>query len=100
MEIVVGGVKLRTYILQHRDADNDRPDHFALYLICYALTLFIFVLENIPKPKRQYVMLDDEDEVNRECCIYHMISVFEQFIFFYIVGLSRRENKYFWEVNV
>lgn len=63
MELIVGAIKLRTMIISH-GSTGSRPDHFAMYLIRYALTIFIFILENVPKPKSQYIMLDDEDEVN------------------------------------
>lgn len=62
LEIILGGVKLRTMLITHRSTEN-HSDHFAIYLIRYALTVLVFVLENIPKPKRQYIFLDDEDEV-------------------------------------
>lgn len=62
MEIIFGAVKLRTMLIAHRNTGKN-SDHFALYLILYALTILIFVLENVPKPKKQYIFLDDEDEV-------------------------------------
>lgn len=63
--IIVGSIKLRTMIISNGKTGT-HSDHFALYLIRYALTVMVFVLENMPKPKNQYIMLSDEDEVNRE----------------------------------
>lgn len=66
LQVILGSVKLRTLLVIHRSTGN-HPDHFAIYLVQYALTIFVFVLENIPKPKKQYILLDDEDEVNWKC---------------------------------
>lgn len=33
-----------------------------MYLIRFALTIIIFILELVPKPQRQYIMLQDEDD--------------------------------------
>lgn len=76
-------------ILSHGSTGN-HPDHFAMYLIRYALTIIIFVLENLPKPKKQYIFLVDEDEVGWPCIKKTFVLTS------YVDGLSRRENKYFW----
>ena len=59
--LIAGGIKLRTLITL--DQYTHDPPQFALFVVSYALGLFVFVLELIPRPKSQYVMLE-EDEVS------------------------------------
>ncbi|OAD00212.1 hypothetical protein MUCCIDRAFT_166009 [Mucor lusitanicus CBS 277.49] len=64
-EIVAGCIKLRTMIISHGKTSN-HPDHFAMYLIRFALSIIIFILELVPRPQSQYIMLQDEDD-EMEC---------------------------------
>lgn len=59
--IIVDGVKLRTRVLDNEYDTN--PTQFGLFVLSYALSLVVFVLENLERPKTQYIMLE-EDEVN------------------------------------
>ncbi|KAG2214416.1 hypothetical protein INT47_000972 [Mucor saturninus] len=85
LEIILGGVKLRTMLITHRSTEN-HSDHFAIYLIRYALTVLVFVLENIPKPKRQYIFLDDEDEMN---CPEERTNIFGRLTFSWMTPLMQ-----------
>lgn len=58
--LIVDGIKLRTRVLSHEYETN--PIQFALFALSYALSVVIFGLENMERPKSQYIMLD-EDEV-------------------------------------
>ncbi|CEP10034.1 hypothetical protein [Parasitella parasitica] len=58
-EMIAGSIKLRTMIISHGKTGN-HPDHFAMYLIRFALVIIIFILEMVPRPKNQYIMLHDE----------------------------------------
>lgn len=58
--IIVDGFKLRTQILDDKYYTNSTQ--FVLFAIAFALSVTMFVLENIPRPKSQYIMLE-EDEV-------------------------------------
>jgi hypothetical protein len=49
-------------ILSHGSTGN-HLDHFAMYLIIYALSIIIFALENVSRPNGQYILLEDDDEV-------------------------------------
>lgn len=60
-EIIAGSIKLRTLIVSHGKTGN-HPDHFAMYLIRFALSIIIFILENVPRPQNQYIMLHNEDD--------------------------------------
>ncbi|KAI8987272.1 multi drug resistance-associated protein MRP [Mycotypha africana] len=60
-DIIAGSIKLRTLIISH-GATGTHEDNFAMYLIRYALSVSMFILENIPKPKCQYVMLEEADD--------------------------------------
>ncbi|KAG2230070.1 hypothetical protein INT48_005398 [Thamnidium elegans] len=85
MELIVGAIKLRTLIISHGNTGS-HPDHFAMYLIRYALTIFIFVLENVPKPKSQYIMLDDEDEMD---CPEEKTNIFGRLTFSWMTPLMQ-----------
>lgn len=61
--LVVDCVKLRTAVLSDLPVLDPAP--FALFAIGSVLSLVVFILENLPKPKSQYVMLE-EDEVCTE----------------------------------
>ncbi|KAI8647805.1 multi drug resistance-associated protein MRP [Parasitella parasitica] len=64
-EIIAGTIKLRTMIISHGKTGN-HSDHFAMYLIRFALSIIIFILEMVPKPKSQYIMLHGEG-VEMDC---------------------------------
>lgn len=57
--IIVDGVKLRTRLMS--DQQHEDPIHFGLFAVEYLLSFLVFVLENIPKPKSQYIMLEDDE---------------------------------------
>ncbi|KAI8342382.1 multi drug resistance-associated protein MRP [Chlamydoabsidia padenii] len=55
--LMVDGVKLRTLlIMQQYTSDSIQ---FSLFVTSFALSLLIFVLECTPRPKSQYVLLED-----------------------------------------
>ena len=59
--IIVDGFKLRTQILDDKYYTNSTQ--FGLFATSFALSVIVFALENIPRPKSQYIMLE-EDEVS------------------------------------
>jgi ATP-binding cassette subfamily C (CFTR/MRP) protein 1 len=58
--LVVDGIKLRTRIMN--EDYNANSTQFVFFASSYGLSFIIFVLENMDKPKSQYIMLE-EDEV-------------------------------------
>lgn len=65
--LIVDGVKLRTLLLLNQQTSDSVQ--FSLFTVTYILSLLIFILENIPRPKSQYILLD-EDSVNNILIIY------------------------------
>ncbi|KAF1798871.1 P-loop containing nucleoside triphosphate hydrolase protein [Mucor lusitanicus] len=57
--IIADGIKLRTKILN--DAPYTDGTQFALFATNYALAVIIFGLENMQRPKTQYIMLEDDE---------------------------------------
>ncbi|KAI9249020.1 multi drug resistance-associated protein MRP [Sporodiniella umbellata] len=56
--IMVQSVKVRTQLLSH--AYQTDLTQFILFGMYSSLSIVIFVLENIPKPKSQYILLEDK----------------------------------------
>ncbi|KAI9470014.1 MAG: multi drug resistance-associated protein MRP [Benjaminiella poitrasii] len=84
-DIIVGTIKLRTLIISHGKTGN-HPDHFAMYLIKYALSIIIFTLENISRPRSQYIMLEEEDVMD---CPMEKTNVFGRLTFSWMTPLMR-----------
>ncbi|KAI8384080.1 multi drug resistance-associated protein MRP [Blakeslea trispora] len=84
-QIVASTVKLRTLIISHGAADT-HPNHFAMYLIQYAFTVIVFVLENIPKPKSQYILLDEGEETD---CPEEKSNIFQRLTFSWMTPLMQ-----------
>lgn len=60
--LISDGIRLRTHII---DGEYKTVSvQFILFAVRYALTVIIFALENMSKPKSQHIMLEDDDEVN------------------------------------
>lgn len=94
-EIIAGCIKLRTMIVSHGKTSN-HPDHFAMYLIRFALSVIIFILEIVPRPQSQYIMLSDEDndEVSLQKPGQGQLTQSKT------DGLPRRKDQYLWEIDI
>ncbi|KAG1554327.1 hypothetical protein G6F51_000001 [Rhizopus arrhizus] len=79
--ILVNGTKLRTQILSHVYETQSVP--FILFGIYSGLSLVIFVLENIPKPKSQYILLEENDSPEE------MANIFSRLTFSWMTPLMR-----------
>ncbi|KAI8881443.1 multi drug resistance-associated protein MRP [Backusella circina FSU 941] len=88
-EVIASTIKLRTLIISHGSTGN-HPDHFAMYLIRYSLTVIIFILENIPRPKSQHIMLEDEDMVSSP---EETASIFDRLTFSWMTPLMQLGSK-------
>ncbi|KAI9307717.1 multi drug resistance-associated protein MRP [Cunninghamella echinulata] len=81
--LIVDGVKLRTLLLL--DQQTSDSVQFSLFTVTYILSLFIFILENIPRPKSQYVLLD-EDALD---CPEETSNIFSRLTFEWMTPLMR-----------
>ncbi|CAO3622955.1 unnamed protein product [Cunninghamella blakesleeana] len=81
--LIVDGVKLRTLLLQGQQTSDSVQ--FSLFTITYILSLAIFVLENIPRPKSQYILLD-EDSLE---CPEENSNIFSRLTFEWMTPLMR-----------
>ncbi|ORZ17222.1 multi drug resistance-associated protein MRP [Absidia repens] len=55
--LIVDGVKLRTLLLLRQQTSDSVQ--FSLFVTSFALSLLVFVLECTPRPKSQYVLLEE-----------------------------------------
>ncbi|KAI7899459.1 multi drug resistance-associated protein MRP [Cokeromyces recurvatus] len=83
-DIIVGSIKLRTMIISHGETGN-HPDHFAMYLIKYALSVIIFILENVSRPKSQYIILEEDEMV----CPIEKTNIFGRLTFSWMTPLMQ-----------
>lgn len=58
--VLIDGIKLRTRMMNDEQYTNSTQ--FVLFATSYGLSIIIFALENMERPKSQYIMLE-EDEV-------------------------------------
>lgn len=56
--LVADVIKLRTLILSHQPVLD--AAQFGMFAVSSSLSLIMFILENIPRPKSQYVMLEED----------------------------------------
>ncbi|KAL0096556.1 multi drug resistance-associated protein MRP [Phycomyces blakesleeanus] len=75
--------KLRTLLLLKLNEKNSTQ--FGLFVTISALSLFIFILENIKRPKSQYIMLEDDEH---ECPELNS-SIFGRLTFDWMTPLMR-----------
>lgn len=80
---MVDGVKLRTRVMSGQYDTN--PNHFYLFVADYTLSFLVFVLENVPKPKSQYIMLEDDEHVSPE----EKTNIFGRLTFSWMTPLMR-----------
>jgi ATP-binding cassette subfamily C (CFTR/MRP) protein 1 len=56
---MVDGAKLRTRVMNDEQYTNSTQ--FILFATSYGLSIIIFALENLERPKSQYIMLEDDE---------------------------------------
>lgn len=76
--IIVDGIKLRTKVMN--DAPYSDGTQFALFATNYVLAIIIFGLENMQRPKTQYIMLEDDEVCLIATFIYIYICTYEMLI--------------------
>ncbi|KAI8362629.1 multi drug resistance-associated protein MRP [Blakeslea trispora] len=81
--IIVDGFKLRTQILDDKYYTNSTQ--FVLFAIAFALSVTMFVLENIPRPKSQYIMLEEDEYESPE----EKVNIFGRLTFEWMTPLMR-----------
>ncbi|KAF7729547.1 hypothetical protein EC973_004221 [Apophysomyces ossiformis] len=62
--LIADSIKLRTLLLMNEPAIN--PTQFGLFAVSFALSFVIFILENLNRPKSQYVMLEEDEHDSPE----------------------------------
>ncbi|GAB5588211.1 hypothetical protein Unana1_03111 [Umbelopsis nana] len=81
--IVTQGIKLHTLI--SLDAHHQDISGFVLYVAQLSLSVTMFVLENIPRPKSEYMLLD-EDEMD---CPEATANIFSRLTFSWMTPLMK-----------
>ncbi|KAI8366373.1 multi drug resistance-associated protein MRP [Choanephora cucurbitarum] len=81
--IIVDGFKLRTQILDDKYYTNSTQ--FGLFATSFALSVIVFALENIPRPKSQYIMLEEDEYDSPE----EKTSIFGRLTFEWMTPLMR-----------
>ncbi|KAI9023065.1 multi drug resistance-associated protein MRP [Phycomyces nitens] len=76
-------VKLRTLLLLKMQETD--PTQFGIFVTISGLSLFMFILENIKRPKSQYIMLEDDEH---ECPELNS-SIFGRLTFDWMTPLMR-----------
>lgn len=79
--IIVQSVKLRTRLLNH-DYETQLTQ-FILFCIYSGLSVVIFCLENVSKPKGQYILLEENDSPEE------MSNIFSRLTFGWMTPLMR-----------
>ncbi|KAI9475895.1 MAG: multi drug resistance-associated protein MRP [Benjaminiella poitrasii] len=81
--IIVNCIKLRTYIM-NGDQYND-PTQFRFFAMNSVLAVVIFILENIERPKSQYIMLEEDELDSPE----EKADIFSRLTFSWMTPLMR-----------
>ncbi|KAI8141790.1 multi drug resistance-associated protein MRP [Fennellomyces sp. T-0311] len=81
--LIVDGIKLHTLVTL--DEHSRDPTQFALFVVGFALALLVFVLELTPKPKSQYVMLEEDEHE----CPETSTNIFGRLTFTWMTPLMR-----------
>ncbi|KAI8377534.1 multi drug resistance-associated protein MRP [Radiomyces spectabilis] len=85
--IIADGIKLRALLMM--DQPSTDPAQFVLFAVSYGLALVIFVFENLNRPKKQYIMLEeDELDPQNECPEAHT-NIFGNLTFGWMTPLMR-----------
>ncbi|KAI8975515.1 multi drug resistance-associated protein MRP [Mycotypha africana] len=86
--IIVDGIKLRTRYLN--DDQYTDSTQFGFFTVSFFLSCTIFILENLPRPKSQYIMLEEDELDSPE----ERTNIFGRLTFSWMTPLMRLGYKH------